>query len=67
MGCFPCCSPQHPPGSKVGNPTMNDYYNQPGMTPSNDAVMGTQPGMGPKMMSPGAMPPQHGMGRFGPY
>ena len=65
MGCFPCCSPNHPPGSFGGNPDNKGYYNQPGITPGYDGALG--PGNGEKMATPGEMPPQHGMGRFGPY
>ena len=65
MGCFPCCSPHHPPGSYGGNSGKTGYYNQPGMTPGYDRAIG--PGMGPEMAIPGQMPPRKGIGRFGPY
>ena len=65
MGCFPCCEPHHPPGSIGGDPGNTGYYNQPGTNPGYDGPI--EPGMEPKMVPPGAMPPQHGMGRFGPY
>ena len=70
MGGFPCCSPNHSQDSIHNKPGMGNqnqqYYNQPGMV-GNDKVMGPGIGPGQNMVTPGAVPPRQGIGRFGPY
>ena len=65
MGCFPCCEPHHQQGSIGGNSGKTGNTNQPGMPPGLDRPI--EPGTGTKFVPPGAMPSQHGIGRFGPY